>query len=355
VAHRHRERPGLGAVMEGTVEFGTFVWVDAGDRPLHQLYDDHLRLAALADELGFFAYHMAEHHNTPLGLAPSPSVFLAAVARATERIRLGPLVYLLPLYRPQRLAEEVCMLDHLSNGRLELGVGRGVSPWELGHNGVDAATSRPLFLAALDQLLAALHGDGSAFGDLGGAPIEIRPLQQPHPPLSYATTVPESVQWAAGHGMHMMGLGPSTAWRSNVELYRQTWEAHRSDPDRFNGHVERPRIGLNRQVLVAETDAEALDLVRRVYPRFASSFIHLWEVHGDDSFRHRIDLEKSLEHEVILVGSPDSVRAMVERTVEQSGIDYLTCSFAWGSLTFDEAARSMELFACEVMPVFAAV
>jgi alkanesulfonate monooxygenase SsuD/methylene tetrahydromethanopterin reductase-like flavin-dependent oxidoreductase (luciferase family) len=337
------------------VEFGTFVWVDAGDRPLHQLYDDHLRLAALADELGFFAYHMAEHHNTPLGLAPSPSVFLAAVARSTTRIRLGPLVYLLPLYRPQRLAEEVCMLDHLSNGRLELGVGRGVSPWELGHNGVDAATSRPLFLEALDDLLAALHGDGSPFGDLGGAPIEIRPLQQPHPPLTYATTVPESVAWAAGHGMHLMGLGPAGMWRSNVELYRERWEAHRADPDRHNGHVERPRIGLNRQVLVAETDAEALDLVRRVYPRFASSFIHLWEAHGDDTFRHRIDLEKSLEHEVILVGSPESVRAMVERTVEQSGIDYLTCSFAWGSLTFEEAARSMELFACDVMPAFAAV
>ncbi len=132
------------------MQFGTFVWVDDADRPLHQLYDDHLHLAGRADELGFFGYHLAEHHNTTLGMAPSPNVFLAAVARETTRIRLGPLVYLVPLYRTQRLVEEICMLDHLSHGRLELGVGRGVSPWELGHNGVDANRSRELFLDALD-------------------------------------------------------------------------------------------------------------------------------------------------------------------------------------------------------------
>jgi alkanesulfonate monooxygenase SsuD/methylene tetrahydromethanopterin reductase-like flavin-dependent oxidoreductase (luciferase family) len=335
------------------VKFGTFAWVDAGGRPLHRLYDDHLLLAARADELGFYAYHLAEHHNTPLGMAPSPSVFLAAVARETSRIRLGPLVYLLPLYRTQRLVEEICMLDHLSHGRLELGVGRGVSPWELGHNGVDAAASRQLFTEALDQLVAGLHGDGSAFGQLGGAPMELHPHQRPHPPLSYATTRPESVEWAASHGMHLMGLGPAAAWGSNVVLYRETWAARRSDPGRYNGHVDEPRIGLNRQVVVAETDADALALVERVYPRFASSFICLWEAHGDDTFRSRIDLDASIRHETILVGSPETVRALVERTIEQSGINYLTCSFAWGTLSLEEAGRSMALFASEVMPAFA--
>jgi hypothetical protein len=78
-------------------------------------------------------------------MAASPSLFLAAAASRTKRIRLGPLVYLLPLYEPLRLAEEICMLDQLSNGRLEVGVGRGVSPYELGCFGVDPATTRPIF------------------------------------------------------------------------------------------------------------------------------------------------------------------------------------------------------------------
>lgn len=332
------------------MQFGTFVWVDAGDRPLSELYDDHLRLAGLADELGFFAYQMAEHHNTPLGVAPSPSVFLAAVARETTRIRLGPLVYLLPLYRTQRLVEEICMLDHLSHGRFELGVGRGVSPWELGHNGVDASRSRELFTSALDDLLAGLQGDGSAFGDLGGAPIEIEPYQKPYPPLSYATTMPETVQWAARHGMHLMGLGPAAGWAPNVALYRQEWEAHRDDDGRHNHHVEAPRVGLNRQMVVAESDDEALATLKRAHPRFADSFIHLWEAHGDETFRHRVNLQDAIDGHTILVGSPDTVRAQVQDIVDETGIDYMGCSFAWGGLSFEEARRSMQLFADEVVP-----
>ncbi len=119
------------------IKFGLFDWIDRGTAPLHQLYEERLELLAAAEEAGFFCYHLAEHHATPLGMAPSPALFLAAAAQRTRRIRLGPLVYLLPLYNPLRLTEEVCMLDQMSNGRLELGVGRGVTPYELRYYGVD--------------------------------------------------------------------------------------------------------------------------------------------------------------------------------------------------------------------------
>ena len=124
------------------VTFGVFDWIDRGKAPLrqlHQLYAERLQLLEAADAAGFFCYHLAEHHATPLGMAPSPALFLTAAAQRTQQIRLGPLVYLLPLYHPLRLIEEVCMLDHLSEGRLELGIGRGVSPYELGYFDVDAA------------------------------------------------------------------------------------------------------------------------------------------------------------------------------------------------------------------------
>src|SRR5437773_10523426 len=95
-----------------TVEFGLFDWIDRGEGSLADMYDRRLRMLEYADRAGYFCYHVAEHHGTPLGMAPSPSVFLAAAAQRTRRIRLGPMVYVLPLYNPMRLAEEICMLDH---------------------------------------------------------------------------------------------------------------------------------------------------------------------------------------------------------------------------------------------------
>ena len=113
------------------MKIGLFDHVEHGKRPLATLFDERLAFAKAADEAGIYCLHVAEHHATPLNMVPVPGVYLGAVARATKRMRLGPLVYLLPLYSPLRLIEEICILDHLSYGRMEVGVGRGVSPFEL--------------------------------------------------------------------------------------------------------------------------------------------------------------------------------------------------------------------------------
>ena len=95
--------------------FGLFDWLDDdGTHEVARLYSERLDMVEQAEALGFDIYHLAEHHGTPIGLATSPNVFLAAVAMRTERIRLCPLVYVLPLYNPIRLTEEIRMLDHLS-------------------------------------------------------------------------------------------------------------------------------------------------------------------------------------------------------------------------------------------------
>jgi len=242
--------------------FGLFDWIDRGTAPLHRLYAERLQLLEAADTAGFFCYHLAEHHATPLGMAPSPALFLTAAAQHTQRIRLGPLVYLLPLYNPLRLIEEVCMLDNLSGGRLELGIGRGVTPYELGYFGVDAAGSRPIFDEALTVLVAGLTQRKLTFAgkhyQYHDVPMELVPYQQPYPPLWYPTHNPESVLYAARHGYHFVTLGAAAHVRELVDMYRQTWEMHRHDPDRLNGHVTAPRVGILRQVVVASTDEEAL-------------------------------------------------------------------------------------------------
>ena len=101
------------------MEFGIFDHVDRSTLPLADFYEARLKIVEAYDRGGFYAYHVAEHHATPLGLAPVPGIFLAAATQRTRRIRLGPCVYCLPLYDPLRLIEEVCMLDQLSRGRFE--------------------------------------------------------------------------------------------------------------------------------------------------------------------------------------------------------------------------------------------
>ena len=126
-----------------TLQFG---WWDhfeqRSDMPLWQQYDERIELIRHAEELGFYGYHIAEHHLTTLDMAPSPIVFLAAVARRTTKIRLGTMVLCLPLYHPTRLIQEFCMIDQLSHGRFMPGVGRGVRDAEHELFGGELATMR---------------------------------------------------------------------------------------------------------------------------------------------------------------------------------------------------------------------
>src|SRR5680860_170185 len=124
------------------VRFSLFDWLDESGRGIGETYEERLRMLEYADEAGFYAYHLAEHHGTELSTVPSPNLFLSAVAQRTQRLRLGPLGYVLPTYNPLRLMEEICMLDQLSNGRLEIGFGRGSSPHEGALFGVQRDSAR---------------------------------------------------------------------------------------------------------------------------------------------------------------------------------------------------------------------
>src|SRR5881394_2376470 len=135
------------------MQFGIFDHLDRNDLQLSEYYEARLKIIEAYDRLGFYAYHVAEHHATPLGLAPSPSVFLSAVAQRTRRLRFGPLVYALPLYHPLRMIEEICMLDHLSGGRLEIGFGRGSVPAELIYYGTSPDEAQEIYAEAAELVL----------------------------------------------------------------------------------------------------------------------------------------------------------------------------------------------------------
>jgi alkanesulfonate monooxygenase SsuD/methylene tetrahydromethanopterin reductase-like flavin-dependent oxidoreductase (luciferase family) len=328
------------------VAFGIFDHVDRGDEPLGTLFAQRLQLVEAADAAGFRTYHVAEHHATRLGMAPSPGIYLAAVAQRTRRLRFGPLVYLLPLYAPLRLIEEICMLDQLSGGRFELGVGRGIVPYELAYCGINFMDAQEMYEEALEIVLAGLRGGRLTYRgrhyQYRGVPMELEPVQTPHPPLWQGVVRPDGAADAARRGVNIVSTLGSTPLKQVVERYREA----------AGTRADALLVGAQRHVLVADTDAEAMKLARPAYLRWYESLTSLWRAFNSIPLRFSETLERAVENDVAIVGSPATVRAEVERHLATSGCNYFVGRFMYGNLPHDVARRSQELFAREVMPHF---
>lgn len=329
------------------MKFGVFDHVDDSGLPLAEHFEARLAMAEAYDRLGFYGYHVAEHHGTPLGLAPSPGILFAALSQRTTRLRFGPLVYLLPIYHPLRLIEEVAMLDALSGGRFQLGVGRGVSPIELGFHGLAMAEQRERFDEALEVLLKGLGSDrldhAGPFYRFADVPMALRPVQRPHPPLWYGAGSPDSIRWCARNGINMVTMALGERARQAMALYRSEW----------TGPAEAmPLIGVSRHIVVADSDEEATALARPAYARWRRNMARLWEERGDGfllagHLPEDWDAAAAMGHGC--AGAPQTVRAFVEREAER-GITYFLAALAFGDLPCAAVTRSAELFAAEVMP-----
>lgn len=343
--------------------FGVFDHVERRGPSLDGLFEGRLKLLEHYDAAGFYGYHVAEHQATPLGMAPSPGVFLAAAAQRTRRIRLGPLVYLLPLYNPFRLTNEICMLDHLSGGRIDLGVGRGVSPFELAYLGISFMDSREIFEEALDVIVKGLRGERLThrgkhyrFDDV---PMELRPLQQPNPPFWYGVTSPESVSFAARHGMHMVGLGPIPMVKGMATQYREELSRVRGgsqdlNPQDLNPTAREPIVGAIRHAYIAADESEIETVAAPAYRAYYNNITKLWrDFRTLPAYGFTPDINIAAKADAALVGTANQVRDQVARFFEGSGCNYLVLSFAWGNLSDDHAMRSLERFATRVMPEFA--
>jgi alkanesulfonate monooxygenase SsuD/methylene tetrahydromethanopterin reductase-like flavin-dependent oxidoreductase (luciferase family) len=335
------------------LKFGVFDHVDRGDLPLGQHYENRLRLTELYDREGFHAYQIAEHHSTPLGTAGAPSVFLSAVVQRTKRLRIGTLVYTLPLVNPLRLLEEVCMLDQMSGGRLELGVGRGSSPYELGYFGVDGPASAGLYREAYEVLLQGLQSKVIDFEGqhyrFKNVPVEVECIQKPTPPIWYGLSAAAAVPWAAENGINIVCNTAAKNVRPVTDRYREIWAALPRA-----GREPHPRMAIGRHVVVAETREAALSCGKRGFDRWYASLQHLWRVHGNPMTHYPApeDFTQAVAAGFLLVGTADQVADGLQREIETAGVNYVLTRFAFGNLSLDEAMRSATLFAREVMPRF---
>ena len=335
------------------MEFGIFDHVDSSGLPLGEFYEQRIRLTEAYDRLGFYGYHVAEHHFTPLGLAASPSVYLASVIQRTSRLKIGPLVYTLPLYHPLRLAEEICMLDQLSSGRLQVGVGRGISPIESAYYGEnpDMNVSRAIYKESLDIILAALtqkrvtfEGKHRSFSDV---PMTLEPVQRPHPPLWMGVQSLENAEFAARYKMNMACILEPAEMKTRVSHYRETWKKLHGD----EGFMD-AKAGLNFFIVVADSDREAMAIADQSYRKWFQNFNYLYRLHGRspmlgeraDNFT---DLQKLGRG---IAGSPKTVSDFLAQRAGTADINYLIGQFAFGDMSFEQANHSVGLFASEVMP-----
>ena len=335
------------------LEFGVFDHLDRNDLPLREYYEQRLKVIEALDRSGFYAYHVAEHHFTPLGMAPSPSVFLSAIAQRTTRLRFGTFVYALPVHHPLRVLEEICMLDHLSGGRLEIGFGRGSVPFEISYYGQNAEERQQIYAERLELILKAFTVKNltwkGRYDQFENVPMEMEPFQKPHPPLWYGAHSPDSAERAARKGLNIVTNDMPDNARAIVARYRKIWRE-------VQGAAALPKMGVVRFIVVADSDAKAMTIARRAYLRWRASFTYLSEMNGTmpNSPLRVESFDALIGQGQAIAGSPETVRAFLAAQIEDSKANYIVGQFCFGDLTLEEMLRSVELFSAQVKPALQA-
>jgi alkanesulfonate monooxygenase SsuD/methylene tetrahydromethanopterin reductase-like flavin-dependent oxidoreductase (luciferase family) len=293
------------------------------DCSLHEVFQRRLDDLALADDLGFSIAFCAERHFTPHCQCPSPGAWLGAASQRTRRMRLGVLAYTLPIHEPVLLAEEIAMLDQLTGGRLEVGLGLGHRPEELVALGVDPGQRIDLFQERLSILEGLWSGGAvsieSSHHLIRDAAIHPLPVQVPHPPLWYAGTDPGAVNWAASRGMSV-ALG----FRPNRELAQSAaaFHAGRSEFRAEHGdHAPGGRLALMRHAYVADSYERAFadmtaDLVR------LDERLNAGKQSPEDRAKHAAQAaQRFVAEEVYVAGGPETVAAAIQAARDALGID----------------------------------
>ncbi len=334
------------------MKFGVMDHVDDSGLAPQAHFEARLRFTETLDQLGFYSYHIAEHHGTPLGFAPSPNVFLSAVAQRTRRLRFGPMVYVAALYHPMRLAEEICMLDQLSGGRLQVGMGRGAVTLEQELYDVDPAMTAKRYEEARDIVIAALtHAAVDFQGEhfrVRDYPMVLQPLQKPRPPLWYGLGNPEAAVWAASVAANVISLRPAAVAHTAFARYRQEWQALGHAPQ------DLPFMGLCRHVVVAETEAAASAAARAAFPRWRASLTALWDRRGTPlPVAVPRQWDELQAQGMGIAGTPERVAQYLRAQTQAVGGNFFLCQMMFGDMPLEFAQQSARLFAFEVAPTLA--
>jgi alkanesulfonate monooxygenase SsuD/methylene tetrahydromethanopterin reductase-like flavin-dependent oxidoreductase (luciferase family) len=324
-----------------------------------------LDLLERADQLGFDWVSVAEHHYTPQQLSPNPMVLAGALSQRVKNARIALLGPTLPFLNPVRVAEELALLDNMSNGRVIAGLMRG-APSEYMTYGVNPAESRERFQEALQLILTAWiepqpFGWEGRFYQFRTVSIWSRPVQQPHPPVFMSGSTPESGEFAAR--LHL-GLGLAF---TTVPLAKESARHYREQAAGFGWHPTPNDVLYRTQVSVADTDELARAAVLPYFttgPRRARGGVGVRDAlatsgfFGRDAARHasrellrpQASFDEAVELGQIVCGSPPTAMAQLRRIQAEVGAGIVDLSFQSGAMPFEVALRSLEYFARDVLP-----
>ena len=333
-----------------------------------QVYAEELRLAELADELGFDALWPVEHHFEDYAFCPDNTLFLAHMAARTERIALGTGAVILPWNNPLRVAEKISMLDTMSGGRVLFGMGRGLARREYDGFGIPMDESRARFDEAAPMILSALEtgvieGDGPYYPQRP-TPIRPRPARTFRDRTYCVAMSPDSVLAAADLGTRMVVFS-QRPWADQAEAigtYR----------DRFAARHDRvPGPPVTCDFVYCDADpGRAEEKAHRHIAGYLASVMQHYELASDhfkhakgyESYGNAVDLLRDIGLDqmaemylgVQAWGTPAAILARLESRREIIGDFELTCCFRYAGLPFEDASRSMRTFASEVLPTLRA-
>jgi alkanesulfonate monooxygenase SsuD/methylene tetrahydromethanopterin reductase-like flavin-dependent oxidoreductase (luciferase family) len=312
------------------------------------------------DRLGYDAAFVAERHFLTQFAAASATAWLAAASQRTTRLRLGALAYTLPIKAPVELAEDIVMLDALTNGRLEVGFGMGHRVEELLALGVDPNQRIPLFQERLAVLKALLTGGAITYERNGlalrGVAVSPLPVQDPYPPLWFAGTDPLASQWMAANGLGLaVGFKPTAAIAPTVAAYLAGLNSR--TPETVAAEPERPlgRVALMRSVIVGESDD-------RVRAEVIDDLLRLEEhVDGEQSPATRSERREGagqrytemIRDDMMIAGGVETVAAALRASRELIPFDlFLASPYAMGA-SRERVATTFELLGGPVRELLA--
>ncbi len=337
-------------------------WTDGAE---HNLVKNALAQIELADRLGYdYAWQVEHHFLEEYSHSSAPEVFLAAASQRTKNIRLGHGIIQLPTNHPARVAERVSMLDLVSDGRVEFGIGEGSSVTELHPFDRRFRDKRAVWEDAVRAIMPMFGDEGVEYhGEYFDFPLRNvlpKPLQKPHPPLWVACSQLETIEMAGRRGIGALGFQfvSSEAARAWVNAYYNNFTKHL---EKLADYQANPAIAVVSGFMCAKTDEEA---IRRAegWTFFQFSLMY-YNTHGPvvpnsvnlwDEYRAWRETPKGQEaaHKGGgLIGSPATIRERLKR-FEESNVDQVILLNQAGNNTHEDICESLDLFAREVMPEF---
>ena len=303
-------------------------------------YREMIELAVNAEQLGYDSAWVAEHHFANYGLCPAPPVLLAAIAQKTERIKIGPAVCVLPFHDPVKVAEEYAVLDVISNGRLDFGVGRGYLAHEYAGHQVNREESQARFDEALEVIERAWSGKPfqyeGRFHHYSTIALNTLPVQQPHPPIAIAALSPTSYARIGARGGRLMSV-PYIL--EDITVLGDLLAGYTSAATAVKTTNDNPRVTIVLHLHVAPTQAEAEQRARPYITRYCETRA----VGNTKTF------EQLMQQRLIAVGDPEHVAGIL-RQVADYGADRVLCLMNFGGIPLSLVLESLTLTAREVMP-----